>query len=273
MKRAIWLLVAATLVLTACGTEEGAGGRQSTADPDSPLLQVRSEGGFAPVEYMLGRGPTYTLLAGGSLIHTGPEVAVFPGSLVPNYLVTEIDDDQMDTVLALIDEIGLPEIDGEVVDDTQTAFVADATTEVATYWDPEGGEHSYGVYALGLEPSDNPVNQAMSELLVVLDEFASQGDSMAYEGTRVRVVAGVGFDNPDYDDVRDWPLDNTDFSDWLTYPNGWMCDTFGAEVLTDFTDATTVTQWLHPDQMMDAPTFTLTVRPLHPGEPDCHPPT
>ncbi len=122
-----------------------------------------------------------------------------------------------------------------------------------------------------MQPSDNPATAAFSELLVVLDQLASQGPQVQYEGERIRVVVGFGSVDPEFEDVREWPLNNTDFTDWTTYPNGWMCQIFGPEVLPAFSDATQTTQWTHPDPMMDAPTFTLLVRPLHPGEPDCHP--
>ena len=49
MKRKnVALVVAVSLGLTACGVEMG--GVQLPIDPDAPLVQVRSEGGFAPVE-------------------------------------------------------------------------------------------------------------------------------------------------------------------------------------------------------------------------------
>ena len=267
MRRTILgFLIAASFSLSACGA--AGGGVELGADPNAPVVQVRSEGGFAPVGWVLGRGPTYTLLADGQLISEGPVIAIYPGPLLPNNLVAKINPDQMNTILELVDKIGLADMEHEV-DDTHAAVVADATTEVVTYWDPDGGEHTYSVYALGLEPSDNPSTSAFSELLVVLDQLAAQGDPVPYKGERVRVVAGVGFTDPDFVDVRDWPLDDTDFSDWTTYPNGWTCQIYGPDVLPLFADATQTTQWTHPNPMMDAPVFTLLVRPLHPGEPDC----
>jgi len=258
--------MAASFLLPACGV---AGvGAELTGDPDAAVVQVRSEGGFAPVEGTLGRGPTYTLLADGRLIHEGPVVAIYPGPLLPNYLVSQINADQMNTVLELVDRIGLPGMIHEI-DDTHSSVVADATTEVVTYWDPEGEDHTYSVYALGLEPSDNPSTAAFSDLLVVLDQLAAGDTAVPYDGERVRVVAGVGYIDPEFADVRDWPLADTNFSDWVTYPNGWMCQTYGPELLPLFADATQTTQWTHPDPMMDAPAFNLLVRPLHPGEPDC----
>ncbi len=266
--KTVALLIAVSVGLTACGVETG--GVELPTDPDAPVVQVRSEGGFVPVEWMLGRGPTYTLLADGSLISEGPVIAIYPGPLLPNYLLSQVNADQMNAVLELINQIGLPDMENEI-DESHNLVVADANTEVVTYWGADKVEHTYSVYALGLEPSSNPSTAAFSELMVMLDQLASQGDQVPYESERTRVVAGVGFVDPEFEDVRDWPLDNTGFADWETYPNGWMCQLYGPEVLPAFADATQTTQWTHPDPMMDAPAFTLLVRPLHPGEPDCHP--
>ena len=253
------------MAVPACGG--GGLGAELPADPDAPVVQVRSLGGFVPVEFVLGSGPRYTLLADGRLIHEGPVIAIYPGPLLPNYLVNQINQDQMNTVLELVDEIGLPDMKDEV-DDGAAQFIADASTEVVTYWDADG-EHTYSVYALGIDRnSSNPSTTAFTDLLVVLDQLAAR-EAIPYEPKRVQVIAGVGFVDPEFADVRDWTLDNTDFSEWESLPSEWMCTTYGPEVLDMFADATQTTQWTHPDPMMDAPAFTLLVRPLHPGEPDC----
>lgn len=261
----IGLLTAAAMTLAACGAGTDLG---LPEDPGAPVLQVRSEGGFAPVEFVLGRGPTYTLLADGSLIHTGPTAAIFPGPLLPNYLVTQISDDQMSAVLNLVEEMGLPDMVDER-DEENGSNVADATTAVVTFWD-DAGEHRYSVYALGIDPNPpNPSTRALADLIVELDRLAASGEAVPFEGDTVQVIAGIGFNNPDFTDVRDWPLDDTDFSEWQTLPNQWQCKTFDTDVLDGFSDETQATRWAHPDPMMDADTFTLLVRPLHPGEPDC----
>ncbi len=266
-RKSFALLTATALAVSACGTGGGSGAEVG-ADPDAPVVQIRSEGGFLPVELILARGPRYTLLADGRFIHEGPVIAIYPGPLLPNYLESQINEDQMSSVLELIDRIGLPDMESEI-DDSAARFVADATTDVVTYWDSEG-EHSYAVYALGIEPdSSNPSTDAFTDLLVVMDQLATQGSAVAYQPERVRVIAGVGFANPDFSDVRAWPLDDIDFSDWEILPNGWMCTTYGPGMLGTFADANQATQWTHPDPIMDAPALTLLVRPLHPGEPDC----
>ncbi|MGH8945381.1 MAG: hypothetical protein ACRDVL_04470 [Acidimicrobiia bacterium] len=257
------LLIASALVLAACGAPSGRG---LPEDPDEPVLQVRSEGGFVPVEWALGHGPTYTLLADGRLIYSGPIIMIFPGPLLPNYQVAQATDEQMRRVLTLVEEIGLPGIDFEI-DDSAMNMVADASTEMVTYWD-EAGEHTYGVYALGLETDggQSEVNAAVQELISVLGDMSAGTSLGSYEGERVRVVAGVVDPGQETPDVRDWPLGDTDFSEWQTLGNAWGCKVYDPEILDRFVDATEQTVWTHPDE--ERP-FKLLVRLLHPGEPDC----
>lgn len=257
-------LLVAALTISACGIE--AGGIDLPTDDDSPLLQVRSEGGFAPVELVLGRGPTYTLLADGSLISEGPVIAIHPGPLVPNYQVVRINDGQMRSVLDVVARMGLPDIT-DVYDDTATANVADATTEIVTYWD-DNGAHRYSVYALGIldNSSARPETVAFQELLVLLDQLVASGDSTAYSGEQVHYVVGPGWADPEFPDFRDWPLENTDFTGWKTLPNGWQCTVQAGSVPPIFDDATTATQWNDPET---GDPLKLLVRPLLPGEHSC----
>jgi hypothetical protein len=265
--RPIVLLATVALTLAACGGGDGAG---LPPDPDAPVIQVRSEGGFTTPEMNLGRGPAYTLLGDGRLIYEGPVIEIYPGPLLPNYQTTQLTEDLVQGLLTLIDEIGLPEMDSEL-DDSAMATVADATTEVVTFWD-ENGAHTYSVYGLGIDPNpSNPATAATLELVAALSEASFSADSVEYAGDRARVISGVAqvAPDPEFEDVRPWPLDGDDPAEWTELSLGFTCETFGPEVLDEFRDATQVTQWLHPDEMMDAPPFILLVRPLHPGEPDC----
>lgn len=251
------------LLLAGCGATTDPG---SPDDPDAPLLQITTIGGFVPVEHALGQGPRYTLLSDGRLIYEGPTIMIFPGPLVPNYQVTRIDEEQMRLVLDLVDEIGLPEM-GHESDDTASSRVADASTEVVTYWDANG-EHSYSVYALGIDMdvTPPPATEAFASLYSLMGDLSS-GEAVPYEPERVRIVAGPGFVNEEFEDVRQWPLPEEDPTDWETLPNEWLCKTFGPDVLEAFADATQVTVW-EGSGLPYTPTKLL-VRPLHPGEPDC----
>lgn len=263
----IALLVALAASLAACGVPAD-GGAQVPEDPNAPVLQIRSEGGFAPVDMILGRSPTYTLLADGRLIYVGPTIAIFPGPLLPNYQVAKIEDRQMQLVLDLVDQIGLPEIVRES-DESAASYVADATTEVVTYWDANG-EHVYSVYGLGieLEEAPSPETRAFLELFNLMADL-SAGESVPFQSDRTRVIAGEGFVNEEFEDMRAWPLAGEDLSDWQTLPNGWRCSVLGTEILGLFADATQVTVWESPNSELIPSPLKLLVRPLHPGEPDC----
>lgn len=261
------MFLTAMLTISACGIE-GDPGIGLPEDPDAPLVQITSEGGFAPISAILGRGPLYTLLADNRLIYEGPTIAIYPGPLVPNYQVTRVTDDQMQRVLDLVEKIGLPEMDHEI-DDSAASMVADATTEVITYWD-ESGKHSYAVYALGidLDEPQPPGTAAFEELFALMGDLTA-GDAEPYTPERVRIVAGPGVVNEEFEDVRDWPLEGETFSDWDTFPNEWKCKMFEPDVLGQFTDATQTTVWRHPDPDQPDSLVTLLVRPLHPGEQAC----
>lgn len=254
-------LVSMALVVAACGGTGGAVG----VNEDGPVLQIVSEGGFLPVEVALGSGPRYTLLGDGRLIYQGVQTLEYPGHLVPPYMVATLDDDQMNAILAMAEGIGLPGIDDEV-DNSAAAFVADASTEVITYWD-DAGEHRYGVYALGIEETPSERNAAFLEVTQTLDQFVSQAAAEPYVADRVRIIAGQGFVDPEFEDIRAWPLEDSDLDDWETLPNDWQCTVIDGPVPNVFEQATQATTWEHPDGTSHP--LTILVRPLHPGEPDC----
>lgn len=248
------------LVLAACG-----GGDTVEVGADEPLLQIASEGGFAPVEVILNNGPRYTLMGDGRLVFQGFQTLQYPGPLLTPHFVAQLNDNQMNAVLAMIEDIGLPDIEDET-DDSAAAFVADATTEVIVYWDG-AGEHRLAVYALGIEPDPTARNAAFLELIETLDEFTAGTDAVPHGADRVRVVAGPGQIDPEFEDVRPWPLDDSDLDEWETLPNGWHCQEFGPEVVEIFETATQATTWEHPDGSSDS--VKLLVRSLHPGESVC----
>jgi hypothetical protein len=262
------LLALSLAVATACGGSEI--GSEPGAEADSPVLQIRSEGGFTTPENNLGRGPTYTLLADGRLVFEGPVILVYPGPLLPNYQETQLTDDEVDELTGLVEAIGLPGMVSET-DDSAAAQIADATTEVVTFWD-ENGKHEYSVYGLGIEPDPaKAATAATLDLVEALSTMGFSGEARPYEPDRVRVIAGVSQTAPDpaFEDVRAWPIDGEDPTEWSELSLGFTCTVLGPETLELFADATQATQWLHPTETMDAPPFNLLVRPLQPGEPDC----
>ena len=259
----IVLATALAALAAACG------GRQDVVGvgEDEPLIQIVSEGGFVPVEFALGNGPRYTITGDGRVIYQGAQIAIFPGPLLPPYFVAQLSDDQLAALIAMVEDIGLPDMVDET-DDSANQFVADASTERITYWD-EDGAHRYSVYALGLDP-DTPSerNAAFLELIETLDRFTASAEAEPYEGERVRVIAGPGFVDDVSPDTRPWPLDE-EWESWTELPNSWVCRVFETGVLEAFGDATSATVWEMPDVFSFPSPAKLIVRPLHPGEPDC----
>lgn len=262
-RKSVIASLSVALLLAACG---GSGGASSDVGPDEALIQITSEGGFVPVEFALGTGPRFTVLGDGTVIFAGVTTLEFPGRLVPPYMTAQLSDGQLSALLAMVDDIGLPELTDET-DDSAADFLADASTEVVRYWD-SNGEHRYAVYALGSEEDPSEQNQAFLDLISTLDQFTAQSAGEPYQPERVRVLAGPGAENPDFPDLRPWPLDE-EWGRWEALANGWQCRAYGDEVLATFEEATQATTWEMPDGGFDFDPATLLVRPLHPGEPDC----
>lgn len=266
------MMLAMAMVVSACSAAEVGGSttEQPPTDP-TPLIQVRSEGGFAPVELLLSNGPTYTVMSSGQLISPGAVPAIFPGPLVPTYQVQQISEADMDLIMDLVREIRLPDMVEDEFDDSAASFVADATTEVITYWD-ENGAHRYSVYALGIssnplnpeEPAD-PRTEAFRQLFEMLGGLGI-GDSTQYHTESVRVIAGLSMFAPDAEfvDIRDWPFAGDTPDTWSRVNQNWSCKAFGPEVLDQFNDASQTTTW-----SLGGDEYKLLVRPLLPGEPDC----
>jgi hypothetical protein len=254
------------LLLVSCGGD-------STDDPgpDGALFRIDSEGGFAPIDWILRRGPLYTLTSDGRLISEGPVPAIFPGPLVTPYWVTQLTDGEMRQIREMIDGMGLAEM-VEESDDSNADFIADATTEVITYWDADG-THRYSVYALGLEgdrqPS-RPATRVFAELRIVLDTIAFSGRAQTpYQPDQIRVIAGEGMIDPEFTDIRDWPFPDTDLGDFDRVDDTWWCLAFDASALGPFIDATQATMWRNPVPGEHPAEIQLLVRALHPGEDDC----
>ncbi|MCI0425754.1 MAG: hypothetical protein L0Z47_07890 [Actinobacteria bacterium] len=262
--KALAIGVALALGVTACGADGGS----NTRSPDDAIIQIHLEGGFAPPDWLLARGPIFTLTGDGRLIYEGPVIAIFPGPLLPNYQMTQLTGDDVDQLLTLVNQMGLPGIVDEV-DNSALDFLADAGTDVITYWD-QNGAHRYGVYALGFEEEpEREATRVFAELRSVLDQLAGAGESHPYVGEQARVVVGEGVLDPEFQDVRDWPFPGEDIEGWQVVADAWRCKVLASDVLSTFDDATKSTLWRAPDSGGASDLLKVLVRPLHPGEPGC----
>ncbi len=257
------ILLAASLALAACG---GRGTVEPPPDPEAVVLQVTSEGGFVPVELLVNRPPRFTLTAGGELIFEGPSPAIYPGPLLTELRVAAVDSATMDRILGLVEAIGLPDFEAEANLEAADR-VADATTEVVTFFDASGGEHRFAVYALGIvETSDRRVRR-FQELVDLLDEVTSTAETRPYEGEALVVFVGPGDGAGELGAVRPWPLPD-DVGSMVERPGGWRCRVYRGEerrrLLALFADADQATRW-----EADGRRYLIVARPVVPGEDPC----
>ncbi len=273
MKRHPILILALAIVAAACssdGAEDDTTTTSTTAPPtidaDERILEVRYEGGFAPVEFLFSQPPAYTLFGDGRLVFQGPQPAIFPGPLMPALSVVDIGVDGLSDVLAAVEASGLPDIAEEVNNDAAN-FVADASDTVITYTD-QNGDHIYRVYALGIG-EDDPQLQRLQRIVDTLNALSGTGDPIGeYPVERIQVIVSPAFASGDVEaTIEPWPL-RTAPGDVPDFVVDLKCtvleDDEAAEVLPIFQAANQMTFF------EDGGTeYRLTVRPLIVGEDGC----
>lgn len=272
MRRSVVVALAAALIITACG---GGSGLESDLklndDPGSVVLMVKDEGGFVPIEFLVGQGPRLVLLRDGTAITPGPMIDIYPGPMVSSYQQSQLDEEMMLFVLEELDALDFDAIDREVNNEAAN-MVADASTTVVTFFNQDGA-HTFSVYALGIgsQFSDARVG-ILANLVDRIGQAGFSGATGTYEWEAIQVMAGINQNPPDpaFASTRPWPLPLSfdEMSDTTGF--GWRCASFeGAEaeaLLTEFQQANQLTLW---DDGTDE--YQLAVRPLFPGEEPCAP--
>jgi len=224
MKRPLLTLAVFAIAVAACGVaDDDAGGSTTTTgptptaptapparDPDDVVLQVRYEGGFAPIEFVYNPMPAYTLLGDGRLIFEGPVAEIFPGPLLPHIQVAQLEEGDVARILELVAAAGLPDLTDERNDD-YAANVADASNTVVTFFD-DSGEHRFSVYALGigLDPPSDPRVGALQRLVDALGTAAfSVSDVQAWQPAALQILVAdsLGGETEPGAVVAPWPLD------------------------------------------------------------------
>ncbi len=290
MRRFIFPTVLA-LIVAACGTSAGDDTTTTTTvdDPTTTtttmpkdyfsggatdaVLVIEDEGGFAPVEFLLNRLPGYVLYGDGTLLSPAPTPAIFPGPILAPVQSVQLTASDLADLARLVDAIGLPDME-RVIDDSLSRQVADATTTIVTYVDPDGMEHVYGVYALGLV-TDGPTDtrsEALTQLLQRLDKAATSAeDVLLYEPAGIQLWLQepiIGADVPS--ETLPWPLSITpdDFEPEGEFaaPCHVLIGEAAATALQAFESANSVTVWDYQGEQ-----YRLVARPLLPGEPGCIP--
>lgn len=260
------ILLAGIIIVSACAAPSDSAGSTTSVPPGTVILTVTAEGGFVPVEFLVNRGPRYVLTADGHLYFEGPYPTIYPGPMLSPYVVTQLDEATVDQILALVSEIGFPEFN-EVRNTEAANRVADATTTIVTFSDVNGA-HTFAVYALGIGEQSDPRVPMLSKLVRRLGDAGSSGDLESYPGDRlmVHVVAGGG--NPDFPDLRPWPLPEPPDQLSATNFQGWRCAVYegdtASSLVTTFSTATQATTWTNAGTE-----YVILARALLPGETGC----
>lgn len=269
MFRTIRVALVLALTISACG---GGSGLESdlklNEDQSSVLLMVKDEGGFVPVEFLVGQGPRLVLLRDGTLITPGPQIEIYPGPLLGSYQQTLLDDEMMLFVLEELDALDFAEIESEVNDEAANS-VADASTTVVTFFNQDGS-HTFSVYALGIGGQSDGRVSILNNLVNRLSEMGFSGGATQYDWEAIQVMAGVSQNPPDpeFSTTEPWPLPISfeEMSDTTGF--GWRCASFEgteAQALLDaFSEANQATLWDDGSAQ-----YQIAVRPVFPGEEPC----
>jgi hypothetical protein len=112
---------------------------------DEVVLRIAYEGGFVPVDVAFQNLPAVLVTGDGRLITQGPQIAIYPGPLLPNMQVRTISDAGIQELLQLAAEHGLL-TEREYENPTNIADAPDTVVTIAA----NGEVYEHRAYALGL---------------------------------------------------------------------------------------------------------------------------
>ena len=230
---------------------------------DEVVVEITHEGGFMPAEATFTQLPVLLVAGDARQYVQGPQIAIYPGPLLPNVLVSDIGEDGIQSLLDLAAEHGLlTEREYESPDN-----VADAPDTVVTIH-ANGETYVHRAYALGIGGGPEPGVETgdRAELQAFVDAATADtigGDptgEQSFEPETYLVRATPVDDRSAYEvepTVVDWPADVS-----LTLAEASECAEVAADEVADlFADATQLTFFVEDDV-----TYQLSVRPQLPGD-------
>ena len=178
------------------------------------VLWIGSEGGFVPVEVAFTNLPTLLVTGDGRALQQGPQIAIYPGPLLPNVRQRSISETGVQRLLALADELGLFEPGDYTGPEATIADAPDTVVRIAV----DGTTIEHRAYALGIDPAlDESADRArLAEFVRRATDLgtaageAELGAEEPYASDTYRVRASVAGDPSGYEvapTVVDWPAD------------------------------------------------------------------
>ena len=281
----------------ASGSDEDGGGGESggishPTGADESILVVEEAGGFAMVNMIATRVPTFALYGDGRVIMQGAQTLEFPGPALPPLIERTMSEDGIQAVLEAIEDTAL--FTGDLELRGAQNFVADATDTVF-HLNANDRDVTVSVYALGmLDPSlggnFEGVEQAeidahatlgqLRDALMTIDTSvpadAWEGEGwQPYEPEAFRLYVRDVTDQPIEGgelpgQLRDWPTDDDPAAfgeEIAAFGDGTRCavvaDDAGATWLTELSSANQNTLWADDGDRR----FSIAARPLLPHEP------
>lgn len=246
---------------------------------DALILRVEYEGGFVPIEYQLGRAPSWSLYGDGRIVAEGPQMEIYPSPAVPNLLVRMLTEDGIQGILRATRDAGL--MDGDA--DYPYPCVTDAATTVFTLT-ADGRTDVVSAYALGID--EMPCRDADVEARKLLAAFqtklgrldgwlptGSVAPEQPFTPSAVRLFVHPYEGPPDpalEQEAEQWPLDTPlgGLGEPVDGVDAYRCVVVQGEDAATFlaaaADASQLTPWRSAGER-----FSILIRPLLPDESGC----
>ena len=176
---------ATVTLLAACGAAGGpiggGGGSTTTAGPTTTgpagslthpsgkndvVLQVRTGGGFVPIEYDYTNTPEFSLYGDGRVVITGPVIMIYPGPALPYLQTTIISEETVQAILSAAREAGL----FSATFDYGQPGIADAPTTTFVL-NAGGAGYRAQVYALGMESGAGGLSLEQQQARAALNDL------------------------------------------------------------------------------------------------------
>ncbi|MCB0968274.1 MAG: hypothetical protein KDB37_15690 [Ilumatobacter sp.] len=189
-------------------------GYEHPTGADEVVVSITHEGGFVPVETIFSQLPSLLVTGDARQFTLGPQIAIYPGPLLPNVQVAAIGEDGVQDLLALADEYGLLE-DREYEVPTNIADASDTVVTITA----DGATYVHRAYALGLgagpgvtdESGDRADLQAFVEAATMMDETPT--DTFASDAYLVRSFPTDDLSGYDIEPtIVAWPLADVDLA-------------------------------------------------------------
>lgn len=279
-------LLVVALVATACSAAGGAPSGSPSAKPldsDQVVFRVSWEGGFVPVEAILGRLPTIVVYGDGRVITQGPQLAIYPGPLMPNLQEHTLSAAALDRLIELARANDL--LKTIHYDFVGIADAPDTVLEINL----DGQAYRVSAYALGeagldtdassgLDPAVIEGRAALRSFIDALTAIPASDfvdEEHAFDITALRIYASKAVIVPDSElpgeqPAIDWPLGDLATAGFPepNSPLSARCVPIKgddlAKVLPNLQQANALQTFESNGEL-----YSLIVRPLLPGDADC----